>query len=118
MVLDEGKGSCSEDVVVGTLYLPVEAGQAELVIDYSTVAHTEGCPGWQFAPIKMACQNFRDSWTGTVIPKCTWEEHKPQKTAMDYSQNSYHCPGGSKVYNDVLIHVHSLLMHNFHFSPH
>lgn len=24
VVLDEGKGSCSEDVVVGTLHLPVE----------------------------------------------------------------------------------------------
>lgn len=41
MVLDEGKGSCPEDVVVGTLYLPVEVGQAKLVIDYSTVAHTK-----------------------------------------------------------------------------
>lgn len=110
MVLDEGKGSCSEDVVVGTVYLPVEVGQTELVIDYSTVAHTEGCPGWQFTLVKMACQNFRGSWTGTIIPKSTWEEHKPQKTAMDHSQDSCHCPG-LKVYNHVL-------MHNFQFSPH
>lgn len=91
MVLDEGKGSCSEDVVVGTLYLPVEVGQAELVIDNSAVAHTEGRPGRQFALVKMACQNLRGSWTGTVLPKCTWKEHKPQKAAMDHSQNSCHC---------------------------
>lgn len=92
MVLDEGKGSCSEDVVVGTLYLPVEVGQAKLVIDYSTVAHTKGCPGWQFALVKMACQDLRGSWTDTIIAKCTWKKHKPQKTAMDHSQNSCHCP--------------------------
>lgn len=93
MVLDEGKGSCSEDVVVGTLYLPVEVGQPELVIDYRTVAHAEGCPGGQFALVQVACQNLGGSWAETGIPKCTWEEHKPQKTAMDDSQNSCHCPG-------------------------
>lgn len=91
VVLDEGKRSCSEDVVVGTLYLPVEVGLAKLVIDYSTVAHTEGCPGGQFALVKMTCQNLRGRWTRSVIPKCAWEEHKPQKTAMDHTQNSCHC---------------------------
>lgn len=104
MVLDEGKGSCSEDVVVGTLYVPVEVGQAKLVIDYSTVGHTKGCPGWQFALVKMTCQNLRGSWKDTVIPKCTWEKHKLQKTAMDHSQNPNHYPS---------LHVHFLLMHNF-----
>lgn len=107
MVLDEGKGSCPEDMVVDTLYLPVEVGQAELIIDHSTVAHTEGCPGWQIALLQMACQNLRGSWTGAVIPKCPWEEHDLQKTAMDHSQKSCHCPKSVTTYRCV----HTLLMH-------
>lgn len=55
MVFNERESARPEDVVVYSLYLPVEVGQPELVIDDSTVAHTERRPRREFTLRQVSC---------------------------------------------------------------
>jgi hypothetical protein len=59
MVFDVREATCPKNVIVDPIHGPVEVGQAELVVNYPCLVHTERCPRWQLSLSKMTRQNLK-----------------------------------------------------------
>lgn len=59
MVLDEGEAARPQDVIVGTLDLPVKVGQSELIVEDGAIADTVGRPRRQLTLLQVAREDLR-----------------------------------------------------------